>query len=1022
MFEKKSFKIFRILALLLAVVLFLTGVIIVPNYNNPFLLKVKADQVLTVNLGEANKSGDIVTFPNATISGADKVTSMMFFVSAGYIVGDNEWDFKDILQKHKTTTKVWKEGVSLSDAQNFLRSVQFGYEENIKVTVKVDANDMNLPSSANISAFEPVEGAGQHYYMFVPTGTNDPGWRSAYDNAKTWVFMGMKGYLATITSQEEDKTLDSISLAGAWAGGARIDKNTTQLDQNTSDSYQPVSPSSNTAWMWVCGPEAGERLYLDPRCNAVSMGHCEYAATGYANWGTDKWGVPNQPDGYATSASSLGEWNLQLHFANAGNQATWNDLPETYPSLITGYYVEFSDYDGGHVPSYNSQKTATVTAEHIHSWGYTEKKNTDETSSQVLAYCQSDPNVSLCQYSGEANALTVSLSANDVPFSQSQYDASNVVITGADILNALNGATCSDITYYKKADRSIPTDSSDGASTTGGAPSKVGTYYAAVTITDKDDVTKKAVAMDVFSIGKGTYPTDMVTTSMAGYVYANTPSTPEVSGIPDGEDPDITYWYYKDNKSDAVQWDVLNPPNLNAGVYHIFAKVGESVSFVSFETAPADFTVSKKTITTLEWDNLDFVYNGTEQIPTVTIPAAQIAGSDIVNAIVTGGQTNAGTHEALASVDNDNYELDSSIKTKTFTIEKALLEIIPADQTIVAGKKIISDVTGIKFSGLFAPDTPQSVLGSEALSSIKVKCEEDYSTAGEYTLAVELPVGLGATNYELNPSFGTLTVSSTAKGTKIYPEEPSSGQVITETIKEKNLPPTELTNLTKDVAEALLDQAEKEAVQTGSDVLIYLDLTDATSDVTDEEMSQFEKTKSKEYTLYTDLVLDLSLYKRTITDSVSSEPVKLETIDKEVSVEVELPQELINKDNSYIRTYQIIRKHTVGTEDTYETIPAKYSNGKVTFKTNKFSDYAIAFYDTKKPSGSGDGDGSGGDSSPIAPVIATNAAMRVPAFGAVVFESPKTGDTGELYVLVILLMVGIALIFVDHRKKSSKKL
>lgn len=64
-----------------------------------------------------------------------------------------------------------------------------------------------------------------HFYKYVefPSGDNTSTWATAYKEAKKSVFEGLKGYLATITSENEEKYLYS-SLGcdlQAWIGGAR---------------------------------------------------------------------------------------------------------------------------------------------------------------------------------------------------------------------------------------------------------------------------------------------------------------------------------------------------------------------------------------------------------------------------------------------------------------------------------------------------------------------------------------------------------------------------------------------------------------------------------------------------------------------------------------------------------------------------------------------------------------------------------------------------------------------------------
>ena len=687
MLKKNINRFGKAIGLLLAFTMMATGVFCVPFDNNPFITDVKADTQLTVNLGEASKNGNIVTFPNAFISDCgSNISSMMFTVTEGSINGGT-WEFADILSPHKTVTKVWNNPITVTDAISFLQTVQFNFAEGMSVTVKVDANEMKLPSSANISAYEPVKGKGQHYYMFVSTPV-DNGWLLAYNMAKTYTFMGMKGYLATITSAEEDRILDSISSVGAWAGGARLSNAVTICDidkltisnNNLSASEYFTAGGADSTWKWVCGPEAGTKIHISESSPAAraSVGH---ATQGYSNWGT------NQPDGSQTN----GEWNLQLHHSDA---KTWNDLPVKYTAspLIQGYYVEFSDYDGGHVASYSQTKTALATASHIHSWTYASEYNSDKTKADALVYCANNPQISLCSYSGEDNAKHFSVDAKDAGYTGNAYDASNITTQGFDEISSLTGATQSEVSYY--ADKEL-TDHID-------TPTEIGTYYAAITITDGTDTSRSAVAYDQFSITKGIRPQGTVTLTQDDYVYGSTPSVPTLSGLSSEIPEYIKYWYNTTGSTDVAgssEWDKSDPPKLGAGKYYMFAEIGPTEKYDLSYTAADVFTVSPLPVN-IEWTNTELVYNGEEQEPTARCKESDIVSGDVVNVSLTGKQINAGSYKSVAAIDNSNYTIANNTGEQAYTIAKAELELTPGDQTIPAGKKIQSDVYAIMSKGL----------------------------------------------------------------------------------------------------------------------------------------------------------------------------------------------------------------------------------------------------------------------------------------------------------------------------------
>lgn len=139
----------------------------------------------------------------------------------------------------------------------------------------------------------PVQWAGNgHWYEFIG-GSLD--WFAARDAAEAMVHMGVSGYLATITTAEEQAFLDGLDPGtpnGAWLGG--------------SDA------AVEGDWRWVTGPEAGE-------------------AFTYTNWS------PGEPNNSGNEDYVHGWFN-----------PNWNDVPSTY---LTGYVVEFSGTAAVPVPA-----------------------------------------------------------------------------------------------------------------------------------------------------------------------------------------------------------------------------------------------------------------------------------------------------------------------------------------------------------------------------------------------------------------------------------------------------------------------------------------------------------------------------------------------------------------------------------------------------------------------------------------------------------------------------------------------
>lgn len=133
-------------------------------------------------------------------------------------------------------------------------------------------------------------------YIAVPGGIT---WTAAQTAAAALERYGATGYLATITSAEENAfAADRLEGAG-WMGA--------------SDG------GSEGVWRWVTGPETGTQFWTGTSTGSAFGG-------AYENWNT---GEPNDAGGNEDCGQFL-----------SGASGEWNDLPCTVTTL-PGYVVEF---------------------------------------------------------------------------------------------------------------------------------------------------------------------------------------------------------------------------------------------------------------------------------------------------------------------------------------------------------------------------------------------------------------------------------------------------------------------------------------------------------------------------------------------------------------------------------------------------------------------------------------------------------------------------------------------------------
>ena len=159
-------------------------------------------------------------------------------------------------------------------------------------------------------------GENNHYYEYVNIGSPIT-WTAAKDQAASKTHFGLKGYLATITSEAENNFVYQKTEGLGWLGAQDIERSEGEQMQ-TGD------------WRWVTGPEG-----LEDEGNGLAFykGYNQLPDHGavdeeYNNWAA---GEPNNHSGneYVAHIYSTG--------ANAG---TWNDFSPTNTN-VGGYIIEF---------------------------------------------------------------------------------------------------------------------------------------------------------------------------------------------------------------------------------------------------------------------------------------------------------------------------------------------------------------------------------------------------------------------------------------------------------------------------------------------------------------------------------------------------------------------------------------------------------------------------------------------------------------------------------------------------------
>lgn len=294
-------------------------------------LKVSTDpadakfQSITVQFTTGISSGDDIFYNSQHQKNENEALPVGFTRFAGNKTGNRSINYT---VAGGATAKQWEEflstflTLSLADATNTkgLRLVA----SLAPVTTTRDYNSLN-----------------GHYYEAGPVmGT----WTSALAEAEKHEYMGMKGYLVTVTSQAEQDFVFSLVNTDTWIGGT-CDDAYTRRTGNWAQTYRTDNADVLTRWSdvqtfnfgryshyyWVSGPEAGLKMgecYNNQnRRPATSL---ETGEVMYMNWAS------GQPDG---SVSTQEKWMQLAVHSGGGTGGFWNDLPNSFSGVR--YVIEY---------------------------------------------------------------------------------------------------------------------------------------------------------------------------------------------------------------------------------------------------------------------------------------------------------------------------------------------------------------------------------------------------------------------------------------------------------------------------------------------------------------------------------------------------------------------------------------------------------------------------------------------------------------------------------------------------------
>ena len=421
-------------------------------------------------------------------------------------------------------------------------------------------------------------------------------------------------------------------------------------------------------------------------------------------------------------------------------------------------------------------------------------------------------------------------------------------------------------------------------------------------------------------------------------------------------------------------------------------------------------TITAKEVTVTP-DKKSKVYE--EKDPELTYQASGVLdGETLKDITLTRAEGENVGEYAITAADagaNPNYEV--TFADGKFTIDPKSID----GATVVLGK-------GLAANGAEQTQTVEKVLlGDKELPADSYTVSGNTATAhGIYTLTVT-----GKGNYKDSVKWTYVIAPAKAEDAPGEDIAISSGKVKVDVKFEGTVPPATLLTDKAELLAMLVNSGDitaDELVQIANGASVDIVLTVKETNVSAEiKTAMAQAAKGCTIGQY----LDISLLKYMTVNGSQQAAVALPTTKDALTISVAVPDALINTNSAVNRTYCIVRNH----KGTIDVLDAAFdAAGKtLTFKTDRFSIYAIAYKDTAVPSsGSNPGsNNSSNDSETKKNEVAAPTPAPTPASTSkpsTITAMPQTGDTSNPTLYVVLLvasLLGLAVVFVCKKRNDK---
>ena len=324
--------------------------------------------------------------------------------------------------------------------------------------------------------------------------------------------------------------------------------------------------------------------------------------------------------------------------------------------------------------------------------------------------------------------------------------------------------------------------------------------------------------------------------------------------------------------------------------------------------------------TAIQVEGFTGVYDGQLHSIQVTAPAGMnisYCTSEKESYVATNpGFADAGSYTVYYKISKEGYRDYTGFETVIITAKKQTAPSLQSVDETIEGK------------------------ADGKITGLTIEMEYSTSESGTYTKVTDVAMSFAPGTYYVRYAEKTNYLASDAVVVTIVagkkPESQNPGDYA-DTTPDTNVGGAQMDNTMEELKGNIpFTEEELDAVSKGSDVEIWLEVTEISATVPNEHKTMVEeKLGDNKLGMY----LDVSLFKQV----GEADAQKVTTLNGEITVSFMVPEELRNKDTSVTRTYKVIRVH----DGVAEEIDIVYDAEKktITFKTDRFSTYALTYLD-----------------------------------------------------------------------------